>query len=158
LPTYNDTVPVPPYRGRLAPSPTGLMHIGHAATFWTAYQHALQRGGGLVFRDEDLDPQRSKPSYAEAMLEDLRWLGIRWQEGPDVGGPLGPYRQSERRQFYLAAWRKPGTQAPFTRARVRAKTLRRRRPLRTKEMMSRSTLAAAANESAKQQTTKLLRA
>ena len=72
----------------------------------TAYQRALQHNGVLIFRDEDLDPQRSRPQFASAMLEDLRWLGIRWQEGPDVGGPYGPYRQSERRQFYLDAWRK----------------------------------------------------
>jgi len=57
-------------------------------------------------RDEDLDPQRSRPQFADAMLEDLRWLGIRWQEGPDVAGPFGPYRQSKRRRFYLDAWRK----------------------------------------------------
>jgi glutamyl/glutaminyl-tRNA synthetase len=96
----------PPYRGRLAPSPTGLLHIGHAATFWTAYQRVPTSDGVLVFRDEDLDPQRSKPEFADAMLQDLRWLGIRWHEGPDVGGPFGPYRQSQRRQFYLDAWRK----------------------------------------------------
>ncbi len=59
-----------------------------------------------MFRNEDLDPQRSKPAFAEAMQEDLRWLGIRWQEGPDVGGPFAPYQQSLRRQFYLDAWRK----------------------------------------------------
>ncbi len=98
-------MPPPPYRGRLAPSPTGLPHIGHAATFWTAYQRCLKSEGVLVFRDEDLDPQRSKPEFADAMLEDLRWLGIRWQEGPDLGGPFGPYRQSQRRQFYFDAWR-----------------------------------------------------
>jgi len=96
------------YRGRLAPSPTGLLHIGHAATFWTAYQRALENQGTLVFRDEDLDPQRSKPVFATAMLEDLRWLGIRWQEGPDVGGTFAPYRQSQRREFYRQAWRKLG--------------------------------------------------
>jgi len=99
-------VPPPPYRGRLAPSPTGLLHIGHAATFWMAYQRALKSEGVFVFRDEDLDPKRSKRAFAEAMLEDLRWLGIRWQEGPDLGGPFAPYRQSQRRQFYLDAWRK----------------------------------------------------
>jgi glutamyl-tRNA synthetase len=98
-------VPPPPYRGRLAPSPTGLLHIGHAATFWTAYQRSRQYNGTLVFRDEDLDPQRSRPPFADAMAEDLRWLGIRWQEGPDVGGSFGPYRQSQRRHFYLDAWR-----------------------------------------------------
>jgi glutamyl-tRNA synthetase len=100
------SVPSPTYRGRLAPSPTGLLHIGHAATFWTAYQRSLQNHGLLAFRDEDLDPQRSKPAFAEAMLEDLRWLGIHWHEGADVGGPFGPYRQSQRREFYLEAWRK----------------------------------------------------
>jgi len=100
------TMPVSPYRGRLAPSPTGLLHIGHACTFWTAYQRALEHNGTLVFRNEDLDPQRSKAKFAEAMMEDLRWLGINWQEGPDIGGPFGPYEQSRRREFYLAAWRK----------------------------------------------------
>lgn len=93
------------YRGRIAPSPTGLMHLGHARTFWVACQRALQAHGTLVFRDEDLDPQRSKPEFAQAMLEDLRWLGLDWQEGPDVGGPYAPYVQSERRSFYLNAWR-----------------------------------------------------
>lgn len=57
-------------------------------------------------RNEDLDPQRSKPEFAVAMLEDLRWLGIRWQEGPDVGGPYAPYEQSRRRELYLEAWRR----------------------------------------------------
>jgi glutamyl/glutaminyl-tRNA synthetase len=94
------------YRGRIAPSPTGLMHIGHGCTFWTAYQRALERNGALVFRNEDLDPQRSKAKYAAAMLEDLQWLGIRWQEGPDVGGPFAPYEQSRRRDCYVQAWRK----------------------------------------------------
>lgn len=96
----------PPYRGRLAPSPTGLLHLGHACTFWTAYQRALRRQGTLIFRNEDLDPQRSQARYTEAMLDDLRWLGIRWQEGPDAGGPFAPYQQSLRRGFYLDAWRK----------------------------------------------------
>ena len=99
------TVPASPYRGRVAPSPTGLLHVGHACTFWTAYQRSLMHNGKLVFRNEDLDPQRSKAVFAEAMIEDLYWLGIRWQEGPDVGGPFAPYEQSPRRDFYLAAWR-----------------------------------------------------
>ena len=95
-----------PYRGRLAPSPTGLLHIGHACTFWTAYRRARDCKGTLVFRNEDLDPQRSQPEFARAMMEDLRWLGIQWQEGPDVGGPFAPYEQSRRREFYLEAWRR----------------------------------------------------
>lgn len=94
------------YRGRIAPSPTGLLHVGHACTFWTAYQRALQRQGTLIFRNEDLDPQRSKPLYSEAMFEDLRWLGVRWQEGPVLGGPFAPYEQSRRREYYVAAWQK----------------------------------------------------
>jgi glutamyl/glutaminyl-tRNA synthetase len=89
------------YRGRLAPSPTGHLHLGHARTFWTAFERA--RGGTLVLRNEDLDPGRSRVEFADAMLEDLRWLGIRWQEGPDVGGPFAPYSQSERRPLYLEA-------------------------------------------------------
>lgn len=94
------------YRGRLAPSPTGLLHTGHARTFWTAYERCLSAKGTLVMRNEDLDPQRSKPEFAKAMLEDLRWLGIEWQEGPDVGGPYASYVQSQRRDHYRRAWRK----------------------------------------------------
>ncbi|MGB7640137.1 MAG: tRNA glutamyl-Q(34) synthetase GluQRS [Terriglobales bacterium] len=95
-----------PYRGRLAPSPTGLLHIGHARTFWIAFQRALERGGTLILRNEDLDPQRSRPEFAQAMIEALEWLGIRWTEGPDRGGDFGPYAQSERRAHYLEAWRR----------------------------------------------------
>ncbi len=94
------------YRGRLAPSPTGLLHLGHARTFWTAYRRALAMGGTLIFRNEDLDGQRSRPEFVRAMFEDLHWLGMRWDEGPDVGGSFGPYAQSERRDFYLEARRR----------------------------------------------------
>jgi glutamyl/glutaminyl-tRNA synthetase len=94
----------PSYRGRLAPSPTGHLHLGHARTFWAAHERARAAGGVLVLRDEDLDPARSRAEFAAAMLEDLRWLGLEWQEGPDVGGPFAPYRQSERRELYLEAW------------------------------------------------------
>lgn len=93
-----------PYRGRLAPSPTGLLHLGHARTFWTAFERAQAAGGTLVLRDEDLDTQRARPEFAQAMLDDLRWLGITWNEGPDVGGSYAPYRQSERTPHYHAAW------------------------------------------------------
>src|SRR5215472_2866505 len=64
------------YRGRIAPSPTGLLHVGHARTFWRAAQRAAERRGTLVLRNEDLDPQRCQASFVAAMLEDLRWLGI----------------------------------------------------------------------------------
>ena len=94
-----------PYRGRLAPSPTGLLHLGHARTFWTAAQRAAEHGGQLVFRNEDLDSQRCRPEFVQAMFEDLRWLGVDWVEGPDCGGTYGPYTQSERRPHYSAAWK-----------------------------------------------------
>jgi glutamyl-tRNA synthetase len=92
------------YRGRLAPSPTGYLHIGHARTFWTAQQRAVAAQGVLVLRSDDIDAVRARMAFAEAMLEDLRWLGLRWQEGPDCGGPFGPYEQSKRRPFYQAAF------------------------------------------------------
>lgn len=69
-----------PHIGRLAPSPTGLLHLGHAATFWTAYQRAQSAEGTLLLRIEDLDTQRSKPHFTEAILEDLTWLGIPWEQ------------------------------------------------------------------------------
>jgi len=94
-----------PYRGRLAPSPTGLLHLGHASTFLIADARARDASGTLILRNEGLDTQRSRPEFYRAMLEDLQWLGIRWQEGPDVGGSYGPYSQSERGEHYLAAWR-----------------------------------------------------
>jgi glutamyl-tRNA synthetase len=94
----------PSYRGRLAPSPTGHLHLGHARTFWAAYERAREARGVLVMRVEDLDAARSRSEFTAAMLEDLKWLGIEWQEGPDVGGPHAPYEQSARRGFYLEAW------------------------------------------------------
>jgi glutamyl-tRNA synthetase len=100
------SVPTFPYRGRIAPSPTGLLHLGHARTFWIAARRAEENRGALVLRNEDIDPQRCRAEFVAAMIEDLRWLGISWDEGPDCGGEFGPYSQSERREFYLAAWRK----------------------------------------------------
>ncbi len=94
------------YRGRLAPSPTGYLHIGHARTFATAWRRARKAGGVLVMRMEDLDRDRSRAEYAEAALEDLRWLGMDWDEGPDVGGAFGPYAQSERGDVYFEAWKR----------------------------------------------------
>ena len=96
---------VNPYRGRLAPSPTGYLHIGHARTFHRAWLRARKAAGALVMRMEDLDPDRSRPEYAAAALEDLRWLGIDWDEGPDIGGQFGPYEQSRRGNMYLEVWR-----------------------------------------------------
>ncbi len=82
-----------------------MLHIGHARTFRIAAQRALENHGTLILRNEDLDPQRSRPEFSQAMIEDLHWLGIRWTEGPDCGGPHAPYAQSERRGHYLEAWR-----------------------------------------------------
>ena len=94
------------YRGRLAPSPTGWLHLGHARTFWIAQQRAEAAGGALIFRNDDLDRARCRPEFVAAMFEDLRWFGLRWSEGPDVGGPHAPYHQSERMTHYLAAFQR----------------------------------------------------
>jgi glutamyl-tRNA synthetase len=83
-----------PYIGRLAPSPTGLLHLGHARTFWIAHQRARASHGTLYLRDEDLDPQRSRPAFSAAMREDLLWLGITWDT---------ELRQSGRLPLYFAA-------------------------------------------------------
>ena len=91
------------YRGRLAPSPTGRLHLGHARTFLVAWLRARQAGGQLVMRMEDIDRPRVVPGAAEAILADLRWLGLDWDEGPDVGGPSAPYVQSERATRYAEA-------------------------------------------------------
>ncbi|MDR3457615.1 MAG: tRNA glutamyl-Q(34) synthetase GluQRS [Verrucomicrobiae bacterium] len=97
---------IPAYRGRLAPSPTGYLHLGHARTFWVAQQRAEQNGGELILRNDDLDSTRYQMEFVDAMLEDLRWFGFEWSEGPDIGGPFAPYNQSERMSFYQAALEK----------------------------------------------------
>ena len=94
----------PTYRGRLAPSPTGLLHLGHARTFWVAQERARAAGGQLVLRNDDLDTARWKLDFVNAMLEDLRWFGFEWSEGPDISGPHAPYEQSRRGAHYAAAF------------------------------------------------------
>ncbi len=94
------------YRGRIAPSPTGYLHLGHAQTFWAAQERAHAKHGKLILRCEDLDRNRCKPVFVSAMIEDLRWFGFNWQEGPDCGGPFAPYNQSERFPLYRAALEK----------------------------------------------------
>jgi glutamyl-tRNA synthetase len=96
----------PDYRGRLAPSPTGYLHLGHARTFWMAQERARVHGGTLILRNEDLDATRYKREFVDAMFEDLRWFGFVWSEGPDVGGGFAPYNQSERVDFYRDALEK----------------------------------------------------
>ncbi|HEU5141156.1 MAG TPA: tRNA glutamyl-Q(34) synthetase GluQRS [Bacillales bacterium] len=91
-------------RGRFAPTPSGELHIGNAAVALLAWLQMRSIGGTFVLRMEDLDRPRSRPEYARLILEDLKWLGIDWDEGPDVGGPYGPYEQSERNPYYEAAF------------------------------------------------------
>lgn len=95
--------PEPTYRGRLAPSPTGYLHLGHARTFWTAQERSRAGGGTLILRNDDLDQARCKPEFVTAMYEDLKWFGFEWTEGPDCGGPFAPYQQSERTRYYRTA-------------------------------------------------------
>lgn len=93
------------YRGRIAPTPTGLLHLGHARTFQSAWQRARAAGGTLVYRQEDLDPARCTPAFAQAAVTDLRRYGLDWDEGPDCTpqGPHAPYCQSQRTGLYRAA-------------------------------------------------------
>lgn len=90
-------------RGRFAPSPTGLMHLGNAFAALLAWLHVRSQGGCCVLRMEDLDPDRCQTDFTQQVLADLHWLGLDWDEGPDVGGPHGPYLQSERGQLYQGA-------------------------------------------------------
>ncbi|HZR84402.1 MAG TPA: tRNA glutamyl-Q(34) synthetase GluQRS [Candidatus Binatia bacterium] len=91
------------YRGRFAPSPTGDLHLGSAATALVTWLAARAAGGELVLRIEDIDAPRVVSGVADRQLDDLRWLGLDWDEGPDAGGAFGPYRQSERGERYAAA-------------------------------------------------------
>ncbi|KAL3138236.1 hypothetical protein ABBQ32_006056 [Trebouxia sp. C0010 RCD-2024] len=87
-------------RVRFAPSPTGNLHVGGARTALFNYLYASNTGGKLILRVEDTDQARSTPESEAAVIEDLKWIGIKWDEGPNVGGPHGPYRQSERKELY----------------------------------------------------------
>ena len=89
--------------GRFAPSPSGRIHLGNILCCLLAWLSARQKGGKVVLRIEDLDTARCKRPYAQQMIEDLQWLGLTWDEGPGVGGPDGPYYQSERTALYEAA-------------------------------------------------------
>jgi glutamyl-tRNA synthetase len=87
-------------RGRFAPSPTGAMHLGNARTALLAWLAVRRAGGTMVLRQEDLDAARVVPGAEARLLDELRWLGLDWDEGPDRGGPFAPYRQSERTALY----------------------------------------------------------
>lgn len=92
--------------GRYAPSPTGKLHLGNAATALWAWAQVRQAGGLFVLRMDDLDEQRSKPEFVDQQLDDLRWLGLDWDQGPDVGGISGPYFQQQRKALYQKAFEK----------------------------------------------------
>src|SRR6516165_3383168 len=87
-------------RGRYAPSPTGTLHLGNLRTALLAWLFARSAGGTWILRMEDLDRPRTRPGAAAEVLRDLHWLGLEWDDGPDVGGPLGPYCQSQRQALY----------------------------------------------------------
>jgi nondiscriminating glutamyl-tRNA synthetase len=85
---------------RFAPSPTGSLHLGNARTALFSYLWARKTGGKFILRIEDTDLERSQDRFRDQLMTDMRWLGLDWDEGPDVGGPSGPYRQAERGEFY----------------------------------------------------------
>ena len=87
-------------RVRFAPSPTGHLHVGNARTALFNWLFARQAGGVMVLRIEDTDVERSEARFETQLLDDLKWLGLDWDEGPDVGGPYAPYRQSDRLAIY----------------------------------------------------------
>src|SRR5258708_952995 len=89
-------------RVRFAPSPTGQLHVGNARTALFNWLPGRGKDGAFTFRIEDTDTERSRRDFEEGILEDLRWLGLGWDEGPDVGGACGPYRQSERLHLYTS--------------------------------------------------------
>jgi glutamyl/glutaminyl-tRNA synthetase len=97
------TDPVSTVRARFAPSPTGYLHVGGARTALFNWLFCRRYGGRFILRIEDTDIQRNIAGAEQKLMEDLYWLGINWDEGPDVGGPYGPYRQGERREGYEAA-------------------------------------------------------
>ncbi|WP_051317993.1 tRNA glutamyl-Q(34) synthetase GluQRS [Cohnella thermotolerans] len=92
-----------PVRGRFAPTPSGRLHLGNAATALLAWLQVRAAGGTMILRMEDLDGPRCKPGTADLVMEEMVWLGLDWDEGPDVGGPYGPYEQSARLALYEAA-------------------------------------------------------
>ena len=95
-----------PIKTRFAPSPTGRVHLGNARTALFSYLLAHRDAGRFVLRIEDTDTERSQPELEQALADDLAWLGLEWDEGPDQPGPGGPYRQSERTQVYAAYYQR----------------------------------------------------
>ena len=87
---------------RFAPSPTGSLHLGNARTAFFSHLWARKSGGRFILRIEDTDLERSRPRFREELMAEMRWLGLDWDEGPDIGGPSAPYSQAERGNFYQA--------------------------------------------------------
>ena len=108
-----------PVRVRFAPSPTGSLHIGGARTAYFNWLFARQHGGTFVLRIDDTDTARSTEASLQEILDSLRWLGIDWDEGPIVGGPHGPYRQSERQEITEQHWTSCCRKGGCTRVSVR---------------------------------------
>src|SRR6266436_8080973 len=100
--TTSSNISEAPVRVRIAPSPTGDPHVGTAYIGLINYIYARQRDGKFVLRIEDTDRARFVATSEQEIFNSLRWLGLTWDEGPDVGGPHGPYRQSERTEIYRA--------------------------------------------------------
>src|SRR5688500_13093898 len=90
-------------RARIAPAPSGSIHVGNARTALYNWLYARKHGGTFILRVEDTDAKRATDEAYAAVIEDLRWLGLDWDEGPEAGGDFGPYRQSERLERYEAA-------------------------------------------------------
>ena len=112
-------------RTRFAPSPTGYIHLGNVWVAFLNWWWTRQRGGDLVLRIEDIDRQRCRPEFVDAMMEDLTWLGIDWDEGPGDALPYGSLVQSKRTDFYMDIfnhWKSEGKVYPCycTRARLRS--------------------------------------
>lgn len=92
------------YRGRLAPSPTGLLHLGHARTFWTAQERARTAGGHLLLRNDDLDIARCRPEFVTAMKEDMHWLGLQWEEPMISQSDRLPLYRTALEELHAAGW------------------------------------------------------
>eukprot|EP01031_Cornospumella_fuschlensis_P019474 gene19474-23868_t len=97
------TMSMQPVRVRFAPSPTGSLHVGGARTALFNWLLARKTNGQFLIRVEDTDEARSTRASEKSILDDLKWLKLDWDEGPEIGGPYGPYRQSERKHIYQAA-------------------------------------------------------
>ena len=93
-------IPLQKIRLRFPPSPTGPLHIGNARTILFNYLFAQKNKGATVLRIEDTDKERSKLEWVQNIIDELQWLGITWDEGPDIGGKFGPYKQSQRLDIY----------------------------------------------------------